>query len=153
MNFQYYKLKNHKIGNIKTIQNVLTIGGKSVFLDSKYLPVIEAAENGDITAIAELAEAFRDGRQGLKRNYFLARHYTNLMQENAKRNLILAEEAYRNSGFLELSFGNFENAIEDYKKAIYIMHQHLPFEEWEFRTYKNMAKAVESLLKEEDKKP
>lgn len=145
MKFQYFKGENKTVKSLTQINQVLKIGGKSVMVDSAYLPLIESASNGDIIAMAELAEAFRDGTKNLVKNYNLAKYYAILMLENAKSNIGLTVEAYANLSYLERTFGNYKEAISYAKKGIELMHNELPYSKWRTSLYVNIYKSLKEL--------
>lgn len=147
MKFKYFNSEDTKIQDINKVQNALSLAQNPIIVDAEYFPLLEAAENGDIFATAELAEAFRKGRKGIPRNYNLAKYYASLMLENAEDNISLEVEALHNSGYLEYSFGNHKQAIHLYKKALFLMHNFLPPEEWTASLYSDMQKAITAIQK------
>ena len=149
MKFKYFKKTNDEVQNIDLIQEILTIGGKSVVLDSEYLPLIEMAENRDITAAAELAEAFWYGKKGLSQNYSLAEYYCKIMLCDSRDDPKIELEALTAIGSMEYDFGNYEKAVEYLRQANIVMLVKLEIEDWKERPIKELIKSIEALLKED----
>lgn len=104
-----------------------------LIIDSAYLDAIEAAHQGDVLAICEMASLFGSGAPGLPKNYKQARFYIDVMKEYNKGQPETEVEALYNSGRLELKFGNNQSALDEFTKAAKLMVSNLSPEKWDFR--------------------
>lgn len=121
------------------------IESQKLIIDSKHLPLIEAAEYGNMTAILDAAEAFAQGNiQGIPKNYIMAVSYMdmivqiNLEHENFKGTV----EALKNRGITEEGFGYTEFAIKSYVEALDLMFKKLPHEDWDFEIHSRLKQIL-----------
>ena len=110
MDFKYVQNNNSEIANLAMLQEILS--NEKILLDSKYLPVMEQAENGDFNSIAEMATIFAEGVEGLIPNYNLAKRYTDMGLEIVKESgdPVSILEVLTNSAIIEAKFENHENS-------------------------------------------
>lgn len=121
MNFKYFENRDAKLSDLAKVQAI--IKAENIILDSKYLPVIEQAENGNFTAMAELATMFSEGTENVKPNYNLAKRYIDKALEIVRTSNVKSSvlEVLTNSAVLESNFGNVESAKEHLKEAFNIV--------------------------------
>ena len=113
-----------------------------LIIDSAYLDAIEAAHQGDVLAVCELASLFGAGAPGLPKNYSQARFYIDVIKEYNKGHPKTEVEALYNSGCLELKFGNEKSAKDEFTKAAQIMVNNLPAEDWNFDVFYDLQQVT-----------
>lgn len=113
-----------------------------LIIDSAYLTAIEAAHQGDVLAICEMASLFGSGAPGLPKNYSQARFYIDVMKDYNKGCPKTEVEALYNSGCLELKFGNEKSAKDEFTKAAQIMVNNLPAEDWNFDVFYDLQQVT-----------
>lgn len=128
MTFEYFEKNDSELSDITKVQAILK--SENIFLDSKYLLVIEQAENGNFTAIAELVTLFTEGIRGVQSNYNLAKRYTlkalEIVKTSAEKSSIL--EVLTNTAVLETNFGHIDLAKEYLKEAFEITLNNYPID-------------------------
>lgn len=107
----------------------------NLIIDCAYLPVLEAAHRGCVSAVCEMATLFGSGAPGLPKNYTQAQFYTDVIKGYNKGDPETEVEAIYNSGCLAFRFGNFEKAKTEFIEAAKIMVNNLPPEKWGFGVF------------------
>ena len=129
MNFIYVENGNTKVENIAKLQAILS--NENVILDTKYLPIMEQAEQCDFNSIAEMATIFTDGVEGTKPNYNLAKRYTikglEIVKESGDAASIL--EIMTNLALVEARFDNIDKSKEILKEGFDLVISEFPLEE------------------------
>jgi len=146
MNFSYVNIEKKQIKDFKKIEKVLKLD-KSVKIDCSLFPIIEDAENGCGLAMAELRDAFTDGKNGVAPSYILAKYFSkkcfHLMKDYPA---FFTPENYLFSLRAEIqvdyNFKNFEKADINLVKAIKFMISNLPHQKWDFTLLELLKKRL-----------
>ena len=112
---------------------------EKLVLDAKFLPVLEAAENGNLMALLELQNSFAYGENGISKNYKMARYYSDMLLKETSTCPILSQtpqlyfEALRASAYLEFNSDNLDRAKFELIEAMGIMKKHLHKKKWDMQ--------------------
>ena len=152
MKYKYYENNKEKVEDISGIRNILSRGsnGNSVIIDTKHLPMLEDAENGDWLAKAELAEMFFEGA-GVEKNYEIANYYTEQILSEVESDDYGSKailEAKRNKANLEKEFGHYSEAAKWYIDALLFQQENLAAENWDFNIYTSLQEVLVRLKNE-----
>lgn len=127
---KYATIYKTEVNDLEKLQAILA--PHQILLDSNYLLLMEQAEEGDTTSLAELMEFFLYGTSAFQPNYQLTARYaykifdkTNEMDDNT----IMLLEAYNNLIMVEAEFGNYEKSKELMKEAFIVAIEDFNYEE------------------------
>ncbi|MFN4254428.1 MAG: hypothetical protein ACK4Q5_05440 [Saprospiraceae bacterium] len=147
INFKYFTVDGGSfVGGISAA--LALVAREKVIIDATYLPVIEAAENGDVFALFEMQEAFAYGAPGVPKHYELARTYTDRIKDWTKGDVKPEVEALKNSALLELEIGNTPAAKKELVKATTLTISKLQPEEWDFTIFDYLREIVSATSQE-----
>ena len=135
-----------QVEDIKIVNKLLR-GKKKVFIDPKYLAIIEEAEKGNIEAIVEMAEAFSNGIQGVQPNYELTMHFAHKIYEKDQienhPEVILND--LQNFAAIAAQFGKWEEAKKWQLKAVRYMVMSFEPESWNHDNFDNLEACIYEL--------
>lgn len=120
------------------------VARENLLIDSSYLPIIQSAEQGNLSALCEMQTTFACGARGVPRHYALARTYTDRIKEQNAGDLEPEIEALHNSAKLEIMEGNIESAKQELLKAIVLTVNNFPPEEWEFEVFDRLREIIDA---------
>lgn len=138
-----------KAQDMSIVQNLLS-NQKGVFMDPKYLPVIEEAEKGNIDALAEMAEAFSNGLPGVKPNYELAMHFAKKIYEKDQldNNSEVILNDLQNFAAISAQFEKWEEARKWQLKTVRFMVMNFDPESWNHENFDNLEACIYQLSPE-----
>lgn len=135
---------NTKIGDIKTVQEVLKIAGAIV--DVKIIPWLQEAEKGDYTAMKELWTMFVYGTNQVKPNYKMAKRYFDKLSEKAKlsNEPVNIAQAMMNKVHMMREFEtDYDLTLNAMLKAFKYMVNQTEFDDWDLEFFNYAQKRLE----------
>lgn len=144
MEFIYLKkFAKTSVDDMEAVQEVVKVAGG--LIDAALFPLIDAAEQGDYGAMAELWEMFVRGTNKVKPNYNLAmRYWSRLQQHNLKtEDPVVISEGLNNYAYLHHDFDKMEEATQAFIEAFRYMVTHLEPKDWDKQVIQLVAENID----------